>query len=562
MASIPAVLNDLYTNSSILDHFAIHTSNWDILSSQLIDIREGINAVELSLQSWQRKYDIHDRRPHVYMHVLFGRQGWERIEQALESIAIVSQTVGEHIDGVIKSALRAKPRGTTPSSHYDKTLVIASLHRLRDHPSWSRKFVYSALSKTEALQMQLLRLHRKLSVLERLSDLYLESENPDTFAHLLTRLPGRRTLLQDSELRAGDMQDRLLDVVSARKDAELLYRASVLAPSLIEGEKETSIVHIGLHVPQIHKRDFAFLLSLAPGESHEILTHPVRIKAVNDPGRVQSDFSTALPALLRANDLGFGDPTYMLPSSSSSSGFQVSSPPSDILAPLEFKDSIATIVREQDVALSQQVLYPHDQVSLICGIAVGCWRLLGTTWLDVLDSENVRWRRGREGKWTVMMASVPGNPSTTSVLDIWRSNAAKDRDSLKRVQIFRLGLLLAEIALRIPVSPIDEAGLNFIVGGIREEDGVSIDAVEIAAGVEASTNILVGNVVFACLSIFLENSENREVDEDIDRVFYRDVLGQVEELEGMVRMNTDIRLGGVVGTPRSRRSERSSAVYR
>jgi hypothetical protein len=559
MASIPAILDDLYTNSSILGHFAIHTSNWDVLSSRLTDIKEGINAVELSLQSWQRKYDIHDRRPHVYMHVLFGHQGWARIEQALKSIVIVSQQVGEHMNGVIKTALRAKPRGTTPSSHYDKDLVLASLHRLRDHPSWSRKFVYSALSKTEALQVQLLRLHRKLSVLERLSDLYLESEHPDVFAHLVTRLPGRRIVLQEGDPRADSTQDQLLDVISARKDAELLYRASSLAPSLIERKKETAIVHIGLHVPQIHKRDFSFLLSLSPGESHEIITHPVRIKAVNDPGRVQSSFSTALSDLLRSNESGSGDATYMLPSSSSSSGFQVTSPPSDILAPLEFKDSIATIVREQNVALSQQILYPQDQVSLICGIAAGCWRLLGTRWLDVLDSGNVRWRRGRGGRWTAMMASVPGNASTTSALDTWRANATDNRDSRKSVQIFRLGLLLAEIALKIPVSPIVEAGLSFDVGGTREEDGVPIDAVEIAAEVEANTNVLVGNLVFACLSVLQESGE---LDEDVDRKFYRDVLGQVEELEEMMKRNTDMRLRSAVGTPRMGRSGRDGAVYR
>jgi hypothetical protein len=555
MASIPAILDDLYTISLNLDHFAIHTSKWQILSLRLSDMKEGIDAAELSLQSWQRKYDIHDRRPSQYMHVLFGRQGWERIQQTLENITIVSNSMGDDVDSVVECALRAKPRGTTPSSHYDKDLILASLHRLLDHPSWSRKFACSALRKASDLEVQLLRLHRKLSVLERLSGAYLESQHPDLFAHLPTRLPGRRTTLQKGDPRSNILHNKLLDATSARKDAELLHRASVPAPS--------SIVHIGLHVPQIHKRDFAFLMSVGRGETYEFLTHPVTIKAVNDPARVQSSFATALPALLRATDAGQGEATYMLPSSSSSSGFQVSLPPSDILTPLEFKDPIATIVREQNVAMSQQVLYPQDQVSLICGIASGCWRLLGTRWLDVLDSGNVRWRRGQEGRWTAIMASTPGNTATTRAVDTWRGAVADDSSSRKRTQIFRLGLLLAEIATKIPVSPIvdldDKAGLvDFEVGGIREEDGFPIDAVEIAAEVEVNTNVLIGNVVFACLSVLQEEGE---VDEDVDEMFYRTVLGQVEELEDLMRRGMDRRLGSAVGTPRSGRSARSSVVY-
>jgi hypothetical protein len=161
------------------------------------------------------------------------------------------------------------------------------------------------------------------------------------------------------------------------------------------------------------------------------------------------------------------------------------------------------------------------------------------------------------------MASTPGEAATTRAVDTWRAAVADDGGSRKRTHIFRLGLLLAEIATKITVCPIGHLGdlaslVDFEVGGIREEDGFPIDAVEIAAEVEVNTNVLIGNVVFACLSVLQENGE---IDEDVDEMFYRTVLGQVEELEDLMRRGMDRRLGSAVGTPRSGRSARSSVVY-
>ncbi|KAF2799480.1 hypothetical protein K505DRAFT_321088 [Melanomma pulvis-pyrius CBS 109.77] len=588
--SIPSVLDSIYTTSTTLSHFTFHTSSWNLLSTCLSDLREGLDAAELSLQSWQRKYDIHDRRPVIYLHVLFGKDGWERIVRALEDVYLASKRVADEVDGVVRCALRARPRGTTPqhsATRYDRDLVLASLHRLLKNPSWSRKFAYSALAKTSDLEFQLLRLHRKLGMLERLSDLYLEREHPDLFASIGTRLSGRRTL--DSR-QDDDVQHKLLAAVSARKDAELLHRASVSSTlnqepreGETESEMEVQAVHIGLCVPQIHRRDFAFLLSLPGGLTQEILTHPVRIKAVNDRSRVQSSIPAALPSLLQntnialETDIGMGmggrEGTYLLPSATTTSGFLLSLPPTTLLTPLSFKDPLSTIVADhiaRTPVLSQQILYPQDQVALACGIAGGCFRLIGTSWLDCLESGNVRWRRGAEGRWTAMMAALPGNVGIRRALGEWGGNGiGRGGEERKCRQVFRLGLLITEIALEMPVScvEIEAEAAGSQVGNIKVyiegmgEEGRPVDAVEIAAEVERRTNVLIGNMVFSCLSVLQDENWLGHSDNDVDKRFYRDVLGAEEELEGLVRRDARRAWGSAVGTPRSGRNAKGSVVY-
>ena len=153
--------------------------------------------------------------------------------------------------------------------------------------------------------MRLKRLNQKLATLERLSDFYLEKEHVDIFSEI-ERLPGRHLIIRAGDRRSDTIESQLLDVVRAQKDAERLHRCSALSHRL----------HIGISVPRVHRRDFAFLLSMH-GTSHEVLVQPVTIKAVHDPSMVANDLATALSTLASKTQ----DSCYMVPTLSTSAGF-------------------------------------------------------------------------------------------------------------------------------------------------------------------------------------------------------------------------------------------------
>ncbi|KAJ4365895.1 hypothetical protein N0V83_008517 [Neocucurbitaria cava] len=529
------------------------THKWRRLSDRLFDIREGLDVAELTLDSWQRKYDIQARRPILYMQVLFGKQGTERLQITLGSINMTARAIKADINKVIGQALKVRSVKIPPEemhSTVNEELVKDCLRRIRQNMSWSHKFHYSVLGKMDDLEGRLNRLHMKLTSLERLSDLYLEKEHPDIFSEV-KRLPGRRVILKVGDSRMSSVQGKLLDALAARKDAELLHRASG------QGNK----VHIGLSVPHIHKRDFAFLLNLH-GRTHEVLVHPVKIKAINDASRVQNDFPTAVPALIKNTDLA----CYMLPSSSTTEGFQVSIPPVNLLSDLEYKDTLSTIIRDQHAFLGSQILYSSDQSAIASGIAQGCFRLIGSQWLQFLDCGNIRWRRTKEGKWISMLTATPGNASITRTLEqcLKTNGQRRDmRDLSKHLHIFRIGLVIAELALKSPISYIDYDGVANTTK-LFVNDGEEIDANDVAAEVERKSNVFLGNMAFFCLNVLQDR--DAMADKSIEGSYFKEVLRNAEQLDALVK--ADRRRGGTspsgsgVNTPRRGRGERGSgSVY-
>lgn len=522
MAEVIGIISGLLTLGQTLETFAGQVHRWRRLSDRLFDLREGLDAAEISLQTWQKKYDIQERRTSIYMQVLFGRMGCERIQSTLGSIKIVSKTMQRDVDLIIGRALSARPGRAPLDRRIDEVLVRDCLQRIQRNTSWSRKFVLSVFGKADELEMRLERLHRKLTMLERFSDYYLEKEHPDIFSEI-RRLPGRRIVLKVGNDGAGSVQDKLLDALSAQKDAEMLHKASG------QGNK----VHIGLSVPQIRKRDFAFLLSVN-GQSQEVLVHPVRIKAVNGSTRVQSDLAAAVPSLIqRQNRI---DRCYIQPSSRSSDGFELSIPQRNLLSDLEWKDSLSTLFKNQHTQLGAQVLYPQDQSSITSGIAQSSFRLIGSPWLKFLDSDNVRWRRTADNRWTSMLTATPGNLSTTRSLDacMLSNKSRRDgRDLSKHMHIFRIGLVITELCLKSPISYVEfDSSTDTIKLFIN--DGEEVDATEVAAEVERRTNVFLGNMVFFCLSALQER--DRLNDKSIEGAYLTNVVKEAERLDHVIRV--------------------------
>jgi hypothetical protein len=522
MAEVIGIITGLVTAGQLLESFAHETRKWKHLSDRLFDIREGLDVAELALASWKRKFQIEERHRRVYMEVLFGKQGCDRITATLGSIAIVARIVRGDINKIIGRALQVQPGKSTNSgndSDIDEFLVKDCLRRIRQNTTWSRRFALNVLGKADELERRLERLDKKVGVLERFSDYFLEREHPDVFAEM-KRLGGRRVILKVGDGGTDELGKHLRNSMAAREDAQLLHRAS----------GKDNRVHIGLSVPQIGDRDFDFLLNLE-GRTDEVLVRPVKIKAVNDSPRVKSDFTAIVPAL-RSNPQ---DDYYVLPSAASSDGFHVKIPPANHLVDLEHKESLATIIRNRDTYLGSQILYSQDQSAIASGIAQGALRLIGSRWMEFLDCSNIRWRRAQDGQWTSMLTAVPGNPSTTRSLDqcyAANRNARGARDLTKHIQIFRIGLVLTELALKSPVSYIDyDPASNTVKLFIN--DGEEVDAGELAEAVQRENNVLLGNMVFYCLNVLQDKDKMR--DKAIEADYYREVVKYAKELDGLLQ---------------------------
>lgn len=522
MAEVIGIISGLYTAGQALKTLAHATHKWRRLSDRLYDIEENLEIAELTLESWRHKYDIQERRPIIYMQVLFGKQGCERIQATLANIKIIARTIKSDINKAIGNALKVRNIRAPPdnlNSTFDEELIKDCLRRIRQNTSWSRKFELSLFGKANDMELRIDRLNRKLSTLECFTDRYLEKEHPDLFSEI-KRLPGRRVILKVGDGRVNTIQKRLQDALASRKDANLLHHAS----------DEGNRVHIGLSVPQVLKRDFAFLMNVN-GSTHEVLAHPVKIKNFNNPTRVQRTFQTAVPALISNSH----EKCYMLPASSASDGFQISLPPTNLLSDLEYKDSLLTIIRDQNTSLGSQVLYPRDQSALATGIAQGSFQLIGSEWLNSLDCNNVRWRRTKEGKWISMLTANKGpNPTTRSLQQCWTANKdrADRRDLSKHVHIFRIGLVLAEIALKTPISYVSyDSATNTMK--LYRGDGEEVDAAEVAAEVEAKGNVFLRNMVFFCLSVLQDR--DMMADKSIEGAYFKEVLGDAEKLDGQLQ---------------------------
>ncbi|KAF2827724.1 hypothetical protein CC86DRAFT_215334 [Ophiobolus disseminans] len=512
MAEVIGILTGLLAAGQALESFAQQTRKWKRLSDRLFDIREGLDCAELALDRWKRMFDIEEREEHrIYLEVLFGKEGCKRITATLASIESITQRLQEDIGKLIGRALQVR-------SGQESFGIEECLRRIRQNSSWSQKFTLTALGKADEMERRLERLDKKVGVLERFTDLYLEREHPGIFEEI-RRLPGRRVILKVGDGGTDNLGKHLRNSMAAREDAQLLHRASG------EGNR----VHIGLSVPQIDDRDFDFLLNL-DGRTHEVLVHPVKIKAVNNSARVKSDFTAAVPAL-RSNPK---DALYVLPSKASQAGFHVSIPPTSHLVDLEHKESLATMIMHKDKFLGSQILYPQDQTAIASGIAQGSLRLIGSQWLSFLDCSNVRWRRSKDGKWTSMLTAAPGNASTTRTLEkcVAANRSRRDKRELgKHVQIFRVGLVLAELALKTPISYVDLDAVSNTVE-LYINDGEKVYAADLAEAVERESNRYLGNIVFYCLNVLQD--QDKMSDRAIEADYFRQVVRDAKELDGLL----------------------------
>ncbi|KAG9192317.1 hypothetical protein G6011_11051 [Alternaria panax] len=177
MAEVLDVISGLKTAEQSLHTFALQIKQSNLLSEQLFDIKKGLEFAKLSLDNWQHRYDIRFHRPDIYIRILFGKEGHERMTATISTINILAGSIKSDISRVRGLALKVQYRRAYYGKNQDidsEERVNECLRKIARNNTWSRRLFLSVLGKSDDVEMRLKRLHRKLTTLERFSDLYLE----------------------------------------------------------------------------------------------------------------------------------------------------------------------------------------------------------------------------------------------------------------------------------------------------------------------------------------------------------------------------------------------------
>lgn len=396
---------------------------------------------------------------------------------------------------------------------FDKRMFERTIRRIEQHTTWPRRFSMAVTQKADDLDRYLSRFNTKLQNLERFSDFYLEETQPDLYGRdpRFLRAEGMKLL----EERAKD------HVLYARQDASSLYRAYATGDGLT--------CHLALAILQdkqvrqtsVPEKDFQFLLSNET-KTYEVVAHPTNYPSASVRRTLPKTLADAFKAVSRASQ----EPVDLLPpKASGGDGFVLSIAERARLSNIERQQPLSVVIKRATVNERDALDY-RDRLAVAGTLVEGCHRLLGTPWLDRLDSNNIRGLRSRDKAWTAMLGFDTGKRSVTETLDEMATGRAGV--SLHHCQIFRLGLILIEVALGTLISYVEVSqdprvpGVNVVIKELGGDQ--KLHASTVATAVENRTSMMYGDIVYFCLSVLQNGDKMRMGISDLDWAYDAQIM--------------------------------------
>lgn len=346
------------------------------------------------------------------------------------------------------------------------------------------------------MDAEIARFDTKLTNLDRLAEGHLLETHPDLFdKDPSQRHRERQGLIQDG------MRDEMRKAVrNTREDAEGMHTAWAATDDLkchlaiANGSSKSSreaIVDEQLH------------FVVANGDKpREIQVTSARFKG---PGvrSLPDSLNDVSKSIYRSSQR---DWQLLPPGATNGIGFKIYAPPRSSLAKLDARQPLSSLLNE-NVGSKLASLKTEDKLKVAVGMIEGCYRYLGTPWLNHLDSSNVRGDRNSHGAWMALLEAKPGNRNVSQALtQLSAKGPYKGLRLESHKQIFRLGIVLAELAVGSLVSyaeasdDIKVPGVSLVFQDLAEDDRLSAE--EIAAEVENRTGSeIYANLVRFCLSV-------------------------------------------------------------
>jgi len=500
------------------------TSIWRALSNRLLDLQDSLEAAAIAFTSWQNKLHIDEGRakPRSYFQTLYGARGWTHIEGAINLVLSATRTVEKDTEAIVDKAFTA---ARSKVSTTNMGTLTQNLRRIQQNSTLTRRFYQTTSRYMDSLEEHIEDLHRNIGRLERLSQYHIETEHgtlllPSTS----TKLPGRFKRAQLAGPEKTDSRGTNPQWAELHREAQ---STKVDAKDLFSARDEDTQTRIGFYTPDRRKesrRDFVVLVTSEDGLIHEIVVHPVTITVARRGILLHQTLSDAISATLRSPN----QTTYLLPSQTSSEGFFL----------LSVSDRpIFVGLEKEDTALNSTIIPTKDQIGIACGIARGAFRLLSTPWLQLeyLHSQNFNWCRRGENAWAITLTTAYMSHVTRNIHNLQSLKLRIFTPSHK--QIFSIGMILVDLTLKSPALVLDNdksAGILRIYKYTIEPDAES-NAAGIAADVEYETNnLLLGSMVFFCLSVLQNKELIAESEAGIQKRYYEEVVTVASQLEDLL----------------------------
>jgi hypothetical protein len=536
MAEVLPILSAVSTAIKIIDWFVTAVDKYQRVARQLSVAKTKLRFAEFLLEAWRRRYDVREERLNTYYETLFSSEcgpsmntfdaanrdtesGWLELRQCLGHVDMIHGDVKEKIENMVHGTVDKGgiiKRNVRYRSEDNEMLVKESIRTIKKSMGVARRF-YSVLSKDVAeLQADLVSLLDMIDTLSKFSELLSEKEYSKDLGSQ-RHVPGKKALLAIE--------------YSSEDGTDIQRNAKALRNAFEAGGGGLNCC-IALAVPKSPRECESRLyrgvdgnMQLLIEENKQLVVKPVKIRSEQDRPKVPSSISAAAADL---GSRGVQNRCLLAPGAPLDEAFEMIISPALHLRNMNLR--LSSLLRPP---LNSLPLSLQDTIALSVSLSEGCFRLLGSAWLHDLDVLNIRSGKGEEGKWMTLLQTTndgkSGDVSTRRALDSFRQKKREGRsrrDIGIHCQIFRLGLILTELALRKPITYIQEdeqaSAMNVVIEHI-DPSKQPVSAEKVAMRVKAETaSDLLADMTYFCLSVLESDAKIR--DERIGDKFYSEVL--------------------------------------
>ncbi|WPG98746.1 Hypothetical protein R9X50_00154000 [Acrodontium crateriforme] len=532
MAEAIATIQTVKWATDTLWEFYRLLGRYNGLPGRVLDLESNLHACEMTLRRWKTKWGVENRQPDIYYEVLFSKRGWRAIRICLGMISESSQIVKGKINALVGSALKhqGKSRNKVYDGKFDIEIMRRAMKRIDRHMSRKIRFAWAVTLKIDDLESHIERFNKNLTNLERFAESYLSETHPELFGKEAQQLKQEAQLLVEDKIR-----DKIKKkVTGSREDAESLHKAYVGDTGLMCHLSVCPTTSTQTRRDSRLAKDFHFLIANG-SKSMEILVHPVQFNKSDNVSRLPTSMSEAFNSV-SAYSRKPGD--LLPPGATDGNGFELRIASKPILTPLWGSAPLSTLFKASQ-GDANRVISTRDKISIATGLIEGCYRLLSTPWLNYLDSANIRGARNPEDatKWDAMLSCEAGNRSVSKALACFASQPGNRlRDLRQHTQIFRLGLVLAELATGSLVTYAEASedfrtpGVSIVMPDLADDE--RLDADEVAAAVELHSGERYADFVRFCLSMLQMRSKIKLT--SVDEHYESMLLNPARDMAGLL----------------------------
>lgn len=483
--------------------------------SRYMELPEALATIQSRMLScghawdkWKDDFRILDEEiPERFYQVLWGKTGYQEVLKILIRLGDTRKKVWRYVDDMIVTAVRYD-RKDVYGAYFDRQLQTEIASAYTNWFSWKR-FIGAIVDRSRKLTEDIASFNEDLQALQRTSNYFINK---------LYGVDLERGASFNEVMHSG------LSCRATRKHAEIIHNAFIIS------KPNTYLALIPLKMSP-HQRSRTTLVRSARNRSRN------KIRDVDE----NKDFQFLLqrnaiwiPVWFRPANYS-GNPTFC--SSFSQMIDQIALEGSCNLKPpqgsREKSRTKGYRVREYDQVflksfnnirpLKQQLrsMWPREKVQVAYAIASGFYRVVGSTWGNYFECANIRAKSITTNEWAVALQAQEGDPRLSNILDV--SQMIHHRPGKKMAyhcQVYRLGVILAEIALGRPAGFVE---LHKDYGPLLVTDGRGPrDAAEIANETISVMGPEYGNAVFFCLSLFEKPDELKK--DGLDYEFEQEVL--------------------------------------